>query len=302
MTAQPVFRIAPSRSLDAEVMRILDETGGRVIGHLEDREGDHGKALHEARKGIKKLRALLLLVRAADKPLMKAEGRRLRDAARLIAGPREATAAVETVDRFIAAFPEKVEVCHLAEIRDALDARHARIAGQALDEARDEAAAMCRAALERLRRSQPLADVSDGAVLTKGFAKALKHWGKALEKARARGEPEDFHELRKAVKAHWAQLGLLRDFMGGSIKKRRAEVEELGERLGEINDIHVMRDGLASGALGLPEAIDTKPFDRLLKKQARALSKGALSEACRLLDSAPGKQERQLRKRFAKAA
>ena len=117
MTAQPVFRIASSRSLDAEVMRILDETGGRVIGHLEDREGDHGKALHEARKGIKKLRALLLLVRAAEQPLMKGEGRRLRDAARLIAGPREATAAVETVDRFIAAFPEKVETCHLAEIR-----------------------------------------------------------------------------------------------------------------------------------------------------------------------------------------
>lgn len=302
MTAQPVFRIAPSRSLDAEVMRILDETGGRVIGHLEDREGDHGKALHEARKGIKKLRALLLLVRAADKPLMKGEGRRLRDAARLIAGPREATAAVETVDRFIAGFPAKVETCHLAEIRDALDARHARIAGQALDEARDEAAAMCRAALERIRRSQSLADVSDGAVLAKGFAKALKHWGKALEKARARGEPEDFHELRKAVKAHWAQLGLLSDFIGGNIKKRRAEVEELGERLGEINDIHVMRDGLANGALGLPEAIDTKPFDRLLRKNVGALSKQALSEARRLLADAPGKPEKRLRRSIAKAA
>lgn len=302
MTAQPVFRIAPSRSLNAEVVRILDETGGRVIGHLEDREGDHGKALHEARKGIKKLRALLLLVRAADKPLMKGEGRRLRDAARLIAGPREATATVETVDRFIAGFPAKVETCHLAEIRDALDARHARITGQALDEARDAAAAMCRAALERLRRSQPLADVSDGAVVAKGFAKALKHWGKALEKARARGEPEDFHELRKAVKAHWAQLGLLSNFIGGNIKKRRAEVEELGERLGEINDIHVMRDGLASGTLGLPEAIDTKPFDRLLRKNVGALSKQALSEARRLLADAPGKPEKRLRRSIAKAA
>lgn len=302
MTAQPVFRIDPSRPLRAEVIRILDETGGRVVGHLEDREGDHGKALHEARKGIKKLRALLLLVRAADKPLMKEEGRRLRDAARLIAGPREATAAVETADRFIAAFPEKVESCRLAEIRDALDARHARIAGQALDGARGQAAAMCRAALEGLRGADILSDADNGDVLATGFAKALKQWRKALDKARERGDPEDFHELRKAVKAHWAQLGLLRDFVDGNLKKRRPEVEQLGERLGEINDIHVMREGLADGTLGLPPQIDTKPFDRLLMKHARALSKTALREAGRLLADAPEKPAKRLRKRLAEAA
>lgn len=301
MTSQPVFRIDPSRPLDAEIARILGETGGHVAGHLDDADGDHGRSLHEARKGIKKLRALLLLVRAADRPLMKEEGRRFRDAARLVAGPREATAAVETVDRFIAAFPDAVEPCRLAPIRDVLEARHARIADQALDEARGKAAAMCRKALEELRRAD-LSAANGGEVLARGFAKTLKHWDKALGRAKDRGDPEDFHELRKAVKAHWAQLGLLRDFGGSDLKKRRADVEQLGERLGEINDIHVMRAALADGSLGLPREIDVKPFDRLLKKHARTLSNAALPEAGRLLGDAPVKVEKRLRKKFAEAA
>ncbi|MBX9463612.1 MAG: CHAD domain-containing protein [Aquamicrobium sp.] len=302
MTSQPVFRIDPSRPLSAEMTRILDETGGRVVGHLEDSNGDHGRSLHEARKGIKKLRALLLLARAADKPLMKEEGRRLRDAARLIAGPREATAAVETVDRFIAAFPGKVESCRLAQIRDSLDARHTRIAGQALDDARAEAAAMCRMALERLRGNAPFAGVADSGILAKGFARTLRHWSEALERARDRGDPDDLHELRKTVKAHGAQLGLMRDYLDASMKKRRSDVDALGELLGEINDIHVMRAGLAGGTYGLPPEIDTKPFDRLLKKHARTLSKIGLQEAGRLLASAPEKPGKRLRRRLAKAA
>lgn len=295
MKARGGFRIDPSRPLRAELARIVEETGGAVAAHLDAASQDHGRGLHEARKALKKLRALLRLVRAgAPKPL-KEEERRFRDAARAIAGSREATAAVETLDRFIAAFPKKIVACRLGEIRAGLLARCDEIAGRELDAGRREARALCEEAQARLRATVFEADLSDADILARGMNKTLSHWRGALDAARRDGRPDDFHELRKAVKAHWAQLGLLRDFGLPGSRRRRGEVEALGERLGELNDIHVLRDALADGSLGLAADLDTRAFDALLKKHAKALARETLPEARRLLAERPGELRRRLR-------
>ncbi|MEA2297262.1 MAG: hypothetical protein QOF77_198, partial [Solirubrobacteraceae bacterium] len=76
------------------------------------REGfdeDPVDAVHEARKSIKKTRALLRLVRPGlPKRVYRSENRTLRDAARLISGARDADVMVETV--------EKLAERHLARI------------------------------------------------------------------------------------------------------------------------------------------------------------------------------------------
>lgn len=295
------FRIDPAAPLRLEFARIVEETAGAIDGHLRIEAGDHVKALHEARKAIKKLRALLRLARAAAPEPLRQEERRLRDAARAIAGPREAGAAVETLDRFIAAFPKRIVECRLGEIRAALLARCDRVAGDGLDAASAKARGLCGEARTGLRAVAFDPALSDADILRAGMEKTLSHWEKALDAARRHGRPADFHELRKTVKAHWAQLGLLRGF-GDGFGKRREAVEALGERLGELNDIHVMREALASGALGLPEALDTRPFDRLLKKQGKALAGKALDEAERLLVDRPRKLRRRLHGAAAQAA
>ena len=124
--------------------------------------------------------------------------------------------------------------------------------------------------------------------------KTLARWKRALGEAKRRGEPADFHELRKAVKAHWAQLGLLRGFRPDGFAERREAVDALGERLGELNDLHVMRAALAAGMPGLPSGPYAQPFDRLMKRQAKALAGRALDEAARLHADRPRRLRRQL--------
>ena len=76
------------------------------------------------------------------------------------------------------------------------------------------------------------------------------------KRQRKRGEPDDFHDLRKAVKAHAMHLSLLKKFWPSPVKPRRKAVDALGEKLGELHDIFVLR------ALLRDEAQTARPADR----------------------------------------
>lgn len=291
-------RIDPATPLRDEMNRIAGDALSAIGEHLRLAADNHAAGLHQARKAIKRLRAFTRLTRAAAPgPLREAE-RLLRDGARAIAAPREATAAVETLERFIRDYPDRIVDCHLGEIRVCLLDRRAAIDCDELERARTEALALCEAGRGVLAGIVFDAGASDAAVLARGMEKTLRHWRKALAHAdRDRDDGEALHELRKAVKAHTAQLDLLRDFAPDGFAKRRAATDALGERLGELNDIEVMRRQLRSGALGLPEGIPVAAFDRLLKKHGRQLARKARDRAEKLLDDAPC----ELRRRLAKA-
>ncbi len=281
--------IDPSKPLQDEAGRIAAALDDEIVAHLHDAD------THDARRAIKKLRALLRLVRPADPDPLKAVETLYRDAARAISGARDAKAAVETVDRFIEDFPDEVKRCRLDAMRDALRARSEQTDAVVLEEARGEAQALRERARQGLLPVRFDVEKSDADILKAGFSKTLHRWRKAQKHAHRRREPDDFHELRKVIKALGAQLLLLREFRKGGFRAQRKKVTELGETLGELNDIHVLHDTLADGGVALPGEIDAAPFAKLLKKQAAALEKQVLRDSRRLY----GRRPRKLKKLFS---
>src|SRR5688500_12178618 len=91
------FRLKKSETVPEGIARVArgrldsaaDELGGRG-------SRDPSKAVHEARKDIKKLRALGRLVQADP-----SWNRRLRDTARRLAGRRDADVLLETLDELV---------------------------------------------------------------------------------------------------------------------------------------------------------------------------------------------------------
>ncbi|TIV88258.1 MAG: CHAD domain-containing protein, partial [Mesorhizobium sp.] len=203
------FRIDPRLPLTGEVRRILADEIGRAISHLETAREKPEQGLHKCRKRLKSVRALLRMVRSGDEPFCRTENECYKQVSALLAGPREATALIETVDRLADAFPEQS-------------------AGGGLDPVR-----------ERL----VLPDLPEQAadILADGARATLRRAKKALDKAEARGEDEDFHNLRKAAKTHSMHLSLLGRLWPTPIKARREAVDKLGEQLGELHDVFVMR-------------------------------------------------------------
>jgi CHAD domain-containing protein len=290
------FRIDPRLPLTGEVRRILAEEIGKALAHLDAAPSRPEQALHKCRRRLKNVRALLRLVRSGDETFCETENQCYRNVAGLLAGPREATALIETIDRLAASFPKESAGDGLGVVRDRLVAHQQELhEGSGLEAAIGAATAACEEGLKRIE-SLTLPDQPEQAadVLADGARSTLRRARKALDKARSRGEANDFHDLRKAAKTHGMHLSLLGRLWPAPIKARRKAVDQLGERLGELHDVLVMRALLDSGErpLGSPE--DKKLLGKLLKRSEKNLKKTCLAEATELFGDSPKRSTRKL--------
>jgi CHAD domain-containing protein len=276
------YRIEPSLPVTAEVRRIAADEIGKAIGDLAASRTDPEKGLHDCRKRLKKLRALFRLVRPGDEEFCRTENARYRDVARTLAGAREDTALIETLDRLVKALPDQTAAGELDPVRSALLARRDALVRErtGLEETVNAAVEACeqgRAALAGLILPDDPEAAAD--VLADGAGKTLRRARRALDAAGKRGQPEDFHELRKCVKAHWMHVLLLHRFWPRPVKSRRKALDALGERLGELNDIFVMRRLIKSDGEALGSKEQLKLLGQLMKRSEKALRRQCLREA-----------------------
>lgn len=274
------YAFAPTAtSVKKELRRIARERLDHALRKL-DRGHDPNEAVHEARKDIKKLRALIRLVRPAF-PDYKPENAALRDTARLLSGIRDATAMVEACDRLIASYGKDDTGAALFALREHL-----------LD-ARPEADGTV---AERIAKMQvELADakvrVSGWDLNAKGFdalqgglKKTYGRARKAMEKARSSRTPEDFHDWRKRVKYHWYHARLLAPVAPDSLASHVVLANRLGDRLGDHHDLVPFRQRLAEAPL--PEA-DRSAIAKIVEGESARLEQDAFTLGDRLFDDKP---------------
>jgi len=295
------YRIRPDRPFAVEVRHIGSELVDGVMSDLELARRKPEEGFHRCRRRIKRLRALIRLVRTADPAYWKAEDGRWRDLARSIAGAREAAALVETLDRVVADFPDETSGAGFAELRTALVTRHDRIAGETsgIDSVIGAAvwtAEGGRAALATANLPDDPGEAAD--LLAEGAGRVVRRAAKALKRARRSGKTEDFHELRKCVKAHAMHVELLRAYWPPPVKARLKALDALGERLGELNDALVMRL-LAASDHSLFGADDTRGLlVRLLKRTEKTLRRRCLDDAEAAFDPVPRRIGRKVAGRY----
>ncbi len=292
------FRLDPTGSPRGEVMTaMLDQivkTGELLVSAFDDPH----KGLHESRKRIKRIRALLALMRKADRGFCQAEDRRWRDTSRLLSGPREASALVETVDRFIAEFPEANRTGELDEIRAAFDRQKQSVGSdpEMLRPAIGAAILSCAEAGQAVRGWRlPDSPREAARVFASGVKRSWKDAEAAAALAARRGRADDFHDLRKAVKRHSAHLAYLRAIWPGDAGARRKQIDRLADRLGELNDIAVMSGLVEDGGVSIPDPLRLTFFRELLDEKRRALEAETVDLADELFGDRPDKLRRHFR-------
>jgi CHAD domain-containing protein len=231
---------------DLGLERVAREQVDRALRELADPKVDRHAAIHEARKGAKRLRALLRLARAGiGDDLWRRENRAIRDAAKDLSGPRDAEALLETYARLRARFAGEVDWRRLAGVRRALVARREQLAADGTLPRRIAAfGEELRAVRDRLP-CWPLAGLGFDE-LAPGFERAYRRGRKAMRAIEAAPSDERFHAWRKRAKDHRYHLELLRDLWPAQVKARRGEVRTLGDLLGDEHDLSVLRATLAA--------------------------------------------------------
>lgn len=288
------YRLERKEEVGAGVRRIACGRADHALGALADSKGDGdlAEAVHSARKDMKKLRAVLRLVRAElGEEVYRAENERYRDAARLLSGSRDAEAKLET----LAALEER--------FGDELPAGTARAWGVELEEERDEIAgavdgeaeAQVRKAAKAIEAgrveiaSWPIGD--SWSALRPGLLRAYRRGRRELKRTRSEPTAEHVHRWRKRVKDLWYQLRLLRKAWPELLGESADRAHELADLLGDHHDLVLLAEDLDTRpGIGRREEIT----DLIERRQAELLT-AALELGARLYAEKPAAFERRLR-------
>jgi CHAD domain-containing protein len=199
--------------------------------------GDMAAAIHDARRCLKRLRALLRLIRPAlPETAYERETERLAGIGRLLAGARDRHVMQHTIAKLEARFgplPQEAALRLRKRLgQDGVRGRRGRGDGR-------------QQALRRLEQSQRLftgraMNGVDLDHLLEGLEASYRKARKAFRRAYREGSNEAFHAWRKRVQAHWRHMGLLSRSWPEAMSARAGEAKELSRLLGEDHDLAVL--------------------------------------------------------------
>ena len=246
------YQIALSTPLAESLAAVAREQLERALGDLDD--GDPAtldERVHDARKCLKKTRALLRMVRPSlSKAAFNRENAVLRDAGRTLSQARDQAAVLECLDRIKRERPSLtgsiVKLEHVLQTTATASTEHSV---RQLEPTR----LLLRTSLERLPHLIER-HVAPGA-LRRGLRDSHRRGRRALRDAGKAPSPEHFHEWRKRVKDHWYHLRLFGQTWPKLLETQIDELEKLSELLGDEHDLNVLRPRL----LALTDRLS--PFD-----------------------------------------
>ncbi len=281
------FRIEEWELPVAGLRRAVLEQIGRAEEKLSPREleGDPAKAVHEARKAIKRARSGLRLGRAAfGRKAVRAELSALRDAAGRLSSARDAEVARALLRDVAAQGVGRLPAASWQHFEQALDGRAETDGpGPALTRHAELASEELAAVRGRIEVWSPDGEGGFAPVLA-GLARGQKRGQRALRAALRGNDPDVRHELRKRVKDTWYQIELLGGLWPAVLDAQADEAHRLSGLLGDEHDLTVLA-GLLERIEGVPD--DPAPALELIAHRREELWAEALPLAGRLYAEKP---------------
>jgi len=232
--ASNAYRLKLSEPLPNEIARVGRGRIDHALGELRGKtDSTPEEAVHEARKDMKKLRALLRLAGGElGKDTFARENACFRDAARELAGTRDSDVMLDTL--------ASLELSSGLgwELRKLLQAHLARDGTRDREAAAARAVAILREARKRVD-DWPLSHDSFEAV-AKGLERTYRRGRRAFKAALDEPSAEALHEWRKRVKDLWYEHTLLRELWPPVMSAAGDEAHELSDRLGDDHDLVVL--------------------------------------------------------------
>jgi CHAD domain-containing protein len=307
------FKFDIRESLLEGIPRITRERIDRVIGSLSEKPQPSAESIHEARKDLKSLRAVLRLARGSiQTEVRRRENIFFRDAGRSLSAARDCQALLEALEYFSRRLHRRQQSSATGQesVHELIEQIRGKIKQEMIDELPRDA---LRQLVQELRGAKRRAGLwFDGVLLEPG-----NEWetfvGIGLRRTYRQGKnfvwqfemigqenasDETWHELRKCAKALGYQLRLLRPIWPGPISVLLGEIDQLTERLGDDHDLAVLRGRILNEPYNpseTQESADTRQILlQSLDRRKRKLQSASLQLARRIYVEKPAQFERRL--------
>jgi CHAD domain-containing protein len=284
VSAARAYRLRVGEPLPEGIARVAHGRIGHALAELRGKSGSTPEeAVHEARKDLKKLRALLRMTRGElGDDTFHRENRCFRDAGRELAGVRDNDVMLETLSAL------DIPAGMAWALRKTVQAHRVSNGGDGRRTAAAGVVAMLREARGRLE-DWPLERDSFDA-LSDGLERTYRRGRRDLRAVKAAPTVEALHEWRKRVKELWYHHTLLRELWPPVMQAVGDEAHELGDRLGEDHDLAML-------AVWVREHTEAEhEFFEAVESRRSELQAEAMVLGERLYADKPGAYVRRLRR------
>ncbi|MBZ8178689.1 CHAD domain-containing protein [Oscillatoria salina] len=226
------------------IKRIAAEELESAIAKLKgETEDDPNEAVHDSRKSLKKLRAVLRLVRAEiGEERYQQENVCFRDAGRELSDVRDAQVLIETFDKLIDYFRTYLVPDAFQEIRQNLVTNYEIVSSKILEkeDKTKEVAGILAEAKNRVDCWE--IENNNWSALSGGLKKIYKRGSSAFELINEEPSVANFHEWRKQVKYLWYHLRILTPIWADMMTELTSQLKNLSDYLGDDHDLAILRD------------------------------------------------------------
>ncbi len=282
------FRFYREATLGENIQRVLQEEIHKAYNHLTETLPPH-KGIHEARKGHKKIRAILRLIRfTVGTTAYREANTYYRDTARTLSSIRDATALIEAIDdlKSLAPLQLKDELYQL--LKDKLVARRDILAQDALpeEELRQKAAKRL-VSYQRQTLTLPI-NGNKFKLIKEGLEKIYSQGWEGLKLVRTDPNMEHIHDWRKRIKYHWYQLQLISPAWPVLLKPRADELKQLSDWLGTWRDIGLLQEAIEAESELMPDLTSYLAFTEIAESVKTRLLTASLQLGGNLYFDKPG--------------
>jgi CHAD domain-containing protein len=289
------YHLKLDRPVAEEVRRIAGEEIETATDQLTGKgDTNRDKAIHESRKSIKKIRAVLRLIKTELGDIYREEDTRLRNIGRKLSEFRDAGAIIETFDALKDKYRDELGRHTLDSIRRGLIVRKEQ-AEQTSDIARAlrHIATGLRSMRKRLK-TWPLA--TDGfAAIAPGLESTYRRGRKGMAFVCKNPRPENYHEWRKRVKYHWYHVRLLESLWTDVMQAYEKSLKEVETWLGEDHNLVVLREKVVAEPDFYGGDKEIELFIDLMEEYHKELRQNALSAGERIFEERPSQFNRRMK-------
>ena len=296
------YRLKPKEKPAKGIRRIAAGRAANALDELREAErGSFAESVHEARKDLKKTRAVLRLVRdRLGDDLYRRENRRFRDAGRSLAAARDAEVKLETLaelrERFGDEFPDEGVEPFERILREERDATTKAQEAAAREENGGGALASAEEAVAVGRKRIPKWPLGGGSwdLVEPGLVRTYRRGRGRFRDVLDSPGPEAVHEWRKRVKDLWYQLRIVREAWPPVLGETADEAHELADRLGDHHDLALVASELEARRETFTGEEERKALLGLVERRQDELLEQAIALGHRLYAEKPKAFRRRL--------
>jgi len=239
------FRLKRKEGVSEGIRRIAAGRAESALEALRSASEDPAEAVHEARKDLKKLRAMLRLSRdQLGGKLFRAEDERYRDAGRLLSSSRDAEVRLQTARALGRRCGPKLPAGAYGIWVLALEREREEVAGGGDGHGRElEEAATAIAAGHQAIAEWPLRDDSWKAI-GPGLRRSYRKGRRGLRRTVADPSAENVHDWRKRGKDLTYQLRIVRNAWPELLGETAERSHLLTDLLGDHHDLELLAEDL----------------------------------------------------------